>query len=121
MPSIIIVAGPNEGDYYPIAHGTVVVGRQETCPIQIADDRVSRKHLQIRHEDGTHIASDMKSANGVWINGRKIDAECGLADEDEIVIGDSKLVYITCEFPDRDSAFSHYKQRGQRNCPTIQQ
>lgn len=121
MPSIIIVSGPSEGDYYPLKSATVVVGRQETCPIQVADDRVSRKHLQIRQQDAKHYALDMKSANGVWINGRKMDAECELADQDEIVLGDSKLIYNAQEFPDRESAFTHYKQRGERHRSTLQQ
>lgn len=120
MPSIIIVSGPSEGDYYPLKSATVVVGRQESCPIQVADDRVSRKHLQIRSDGGRHLAVDMKSANGVWINGRKAETECELADQDEIVVGDSKLVYCAQEFPDRESAFTHYKQRGQRHRSTLQ-
>ncbi len=119
MPSIIIVAGPSEGDYYPLKSGTIVIGRQESCPIQVADDRVSRKHLQIRQHDGKHLAVDMKSANGVWINGRKIDGECELCDEDELILGESKLVYSAQEFPDRESAFTHYKQRGERHRSTL--
>jgi len=121
MASLLIVAGPNEGDYYPLKTATVVIGRGENCPIQIRDDRVSRRHLQIRHNDGKHVAFDMKSTNGVWINNRQMGGEVELADNDEILLGDTKIVYSTREFEDRESAMSHFKQRGERMRPTIEQ
>ncbi|MFG0286319.1 MAG: FHA domain-containing protein [Phycisphaerales bacterium JB039] len=121
MPSLTIVSGPNEGDYYPLGNRTMVIGRQESCPIQVADDRVSRKHMQIRAEAGKHFAFDMNSANGVFVNGRQIHAEIELADGDEITIGSSMMSYSTRDFPDRASALEAYKQRGQRSRPTIEQ
>lgn len=121
MPSLIVVSGLSEGDYYPLGQRTIVVGRQETCPIQIKDDRASRKHVQVRYDNGRYHAMDMKSANGVWINGRRIEGETVLRDNDEIMVGDTKIVYLEREFPDRESAFSHFKQVGQRSKPTIEQ
>src|SRR5690606_7288479 len=85
MPSLIVVAGPNEGDYYPLGKRTIVIGRQEGCPVQIVDDRVSRRHVQIRCEEGAgeegryHLL-DMKSQNGTFVNGRRIEAEVVLED-----------------------------------------
>ena len=122
MASLLVVSGPNEGDYYPIGKRTLVIGRDEACPVQLTDERTSRKHLQIRCEsDGRYILLDMKSANGTWINGRQIEAEIELADNDEIGVGESKIVFTQQDFPDRESAFTHYKQRGQRGQPTIEQ
>jgi pSer/pThr/pTyr-binding forkhead associated (FHA) protein len=129
MPSIIVVAGPNEGDYYPLGTRTIVVGRQEGCPVQVVDDRVSRKHIQIRFEPeqgaaggeaaGSYHLLDMKSQNGTFVNGRKIDSEVVLQDEDEIEIGGSRIVFSTTAFPDRSSAFDHFRRRGERGRPTI--
>ncbi|MHC4220566.1 MAG: FHA domain-containing protein, partial [Planctomycetota bacterium] len=48
MASILIVSGSSEGDYYLLGRQTVVVGRDDGCHIQIVDNAVSRKHLQIR-------------------------------------------------------------------------
>jgi pSer/pThr/pTyr-binding forkhead associated (FHA) protein len=123
MPSIIVVSGPNEGDYYPLGTRTMVVGRDEGCPIQITDERASRKHFQIRFDPATKKYSglDMKSANGTWINGRKVESDVALEDNDEITVGTSKLVFTIQEFPDRESALNHWKQRGQRSRPTIEQ
>lgn len=120
MPSLLVVAGPNQGDYYPLGARTIVIGRDEGCAVQITDDRVSRKHVQIRREAAGYLALDMKSANGTKVNGRVVQGDVALTDQDEIEIGSSKLVYAQEDFPDRESAFSHWKQRGQRNRPTIE-
>lgn len=121
MPSIIIVAGSNEGDYYPLGKRTMVAGRDEGVPIQIVDALVSRKHLQIRFEDAEarYHALDMKSANGVFVNGRQITQETALQDGDVIQIGNSKLMFTTQDFADRESAMAHYHKQGERGKSTL--
>lgn len=121
MPSIIIVAGSNEGDYYPLGKRTLVAGRDEAVPIQIVDELVSRKHLQIRFDqsDSRYRALDMKSANGVFVNGRQIASETMLEDGDMIQIGNSKLMFTNQDFPDRESAMAHYHQQGERGKSTL--
>lgn len=123
MASITIVAGPNEGDYYAVGKRTMVVGRDEACPVQIVDGRASRKHLQIRFDEkaSQHVALDMKSANGTYINGRTVVGETPLVDGDVITIGESRLVYSAQEYPDKQSAMTAWKERGHRGKSTIQQ
>lgn len=119
MPSLTITTGPNAGDYYPIGSRTVVIGRDEACPVQIVDSQASRKHVQIRHDNGRFVAMDMKSANGTLINGRAISSEIELEEGDEISVGSSKIVFSMQEFADRESAVAHWKQRGERGKPTM--
>ncbi len=121
MASLIVVSGPNEGDYYPLGKRTVVLGRDEGCPVQILDDLVSRKHVQIRHEesDDSHHALDMKSANGMLVNSRKVESEVVLQDGDMIELGSSKVMYTVETFEDRESASEHYKKRGERQRGTL--
>ncbi|MCA9289350.1 MAG: FHA domain-containing protein [Phycisphaerales bacterium] len=123
MASITIVAGPNEGDYYPVGKRTMVIGRDEACPIQIVDSRASRKHVQIRFDEATsqHVAMDMRSANGTYINGRTLVTDTPLVDGDMITVGESRLAYSTQEFPDKQSAVNSWKERGQRGKSTIAQ
>ncbi|MCI0363601.1 MAG: FHA domain-containing protein [Phycisphaerales bacterium] len=121
MASIVIVKGPNEGNYYPLGRRPMVVGRDEGCPIQVIDELVSRKHLQVRFDDTSkcYRALDMKSANGVFVNGRKIETDIELHDGDEIEIGKTKLLFTFEEFTDRESAMNHWKQRGERGKSTL--
>jgi len=123
MPSILVVSGPSEGLYYPLGKRTTVIGRDESATLQVVDERVSRKHLQIRFEESTgkYHALDMKSSNGMYVNGRKVLTDLELVDNDEIQIGNSKLVFSDAEYPDKVSAMNAYKQRGQKMRPTIEQ
>ncbi|MHC4573807.1 MAG: FHA domain-containing protein [Planctomycetota bacterium] len=116
MASIIVVSGPRKGDYYPLGRRTNVIGRAEALLIQILDERVSRRHLQLRFDQDRqqYYAWDMKSRHGVFINGKKINSDTALADGDEIRIGDSTLLFTARDFPDRESALSHYKKVGER-------
>lgn len=121
MAALIVSSGLNEGGYYPLGKRTTVIGRQETCPVQIVDDRISRKHLQIRHDPATDcfFALDMNSNNGSYINGHRITLETALADFDQITLGDTTLCFISADFPDQASALAHFKKHGQRAKPTV--
>ena len=120
MASIIVATGPQKGDYYPLGHRTNVIGRDEAVPIQILDEHVSRKHMQIRFDkdNGQYYALDMKSKPGVFINGNKIVNETALADGDQIGIGQTTLLFTLKDFEDRESALSHLKKVGERIRPT---
>ena len=121
MASIIIMSGPKKGDYYPLGQRTNVIGRDEALLIQILDEHVSRKHLQIHFDKdkGQYLALDMKSKHGVFINGGKINNETALADGDQIYIGQTDLLFTEKDFIDRESALSHFKKVGERFRPTM--
>jgi pSer/pThr/pTyr-binding forkhead associated (FHA) protein len=115
------MSGPQKGDYYPLGQRTNVIGRGETNPIQILDERVSRKHVQIyfNRDKRRYYALDMKSKHGMFINGSKIDNETVLADGDQIRIGDTTLLFTLKDFTDRESALSHFKKVGERIRTTL--
>lgn len=119
MASLIVISGSNKGDYYPLGHRPNVIGRDEAVPIQIVDPNVSRKHLQIRFDAGQYYAIDMKSKHGVFINGKKIESEAALADNDCIGIGQTALLFTLKDITNRESALSHFKKVGERQHPTI--
>ena len=121
MASIFVISGPNKGDYYPLGQRTDVIGRAEANPIQILDDRISRKHLQVYLDrDRQHYyALDMKSRHGTFLNGARIDAEARLVDGDQIQIGDTILLFADKDFPDYESALSHFRKVGERMRPTL--
>jgi pSer/pThr/pTyr-binding forkhead associated (FHA) protein len=120
MASIIVVSGPNEGDYYPLAGEKVVIGRDEECEIQIVDDLVSREHVSITCAgDDRYQASDLNSSNGSLINGSRITTDVPLADGDRIDIGSSRLMFSLREFPDRKSAWDYYKLAGEEGRSTL--
>jgi pSer/pThr/pTyr-binding forkhead associated (FHA) protein len=115
MASIIVISGTQKGDFYRLGQRANVIGRDESLPIQILDDHVSRKHLQILfdHRSWSYSAADVGSANGVLINGAKIDKETALTDGDCITIGDTTLMFTLRDFFDRESALAHVKKTGE--------
>lgn len=116
MASIIVTSGKQEGEFLPLGHRVNVVGRAESLPLQLLDDLVSRKHLRIGFNKASmrYEVEDMSSRHGVFINRRRISAPVLLADGDEILIGQTTLLFTTEDFEDRESALSHYKKVGER-------
>jgi pSer/pThr/pTyr-binding forkhead associated (FHA) protein len=116
MASLIVTNGKQEGSYYPLGRRTNVIGRDEALLIQILDNMVSRKHLQIRFDPATgrYFAYDMKSRNGVYINNRRIEDEVALKDGDVIMVGMTSILFADQDFKDKDSALQHYKKVGER-------
>ncbi len=121
MASIIVMSGAQKGNYYPLGRRTNVLGRDEALFIQILDEHVSRKHLQIRFDPDKkrYLAFDMKSKHGVFINGGKINDEAPLVENDQIHIGRTDLLFTEKDFTDSESALSHFKKVGERMRLTV--
>ena len=48
----------------------LVIGRSSSCQIVLGDDTVSRRHAELRFEDGRWMLRDLGSSNGSYVNGR---------------------------------------------------
>jgi len=114
MATIVVTAGPSEGRSFPLdASRLVSVGRDDQCRIQLLDEQVSRRHLQIRFEpdEDRHYAVDMRSANGVFVNGARVTEEMPLDEGDVILVGQSELRYTRDDVTDSDLAIEQYRKR----------
>jgi hypothetical protein len=49
------------------------IGREEPCEIQVKDSSVSRRHLEVYIREGGWWIRDLNSANGTYVDGKKID------------------------------------------------
>ena len=68
----------------------VLVGRSRDCDVMLDDPNVSRRHAELRHENGQWVVADLASTNGVKVNGRRVQ-EAPLSPGDEITLGLEKL------------------------------
>src|SRR3989442_832182 len=63
-----------------------LLGRLEDCDVTIDNLGVSRYHSEILQKDGFYVLRDLKSNNGTFVNGKRVD-NYNLNDGDEISIG----------------------------------
>ena len=120
MASLIVISGERSGEFLPLGKRITVVGRAESLPLQILDDLVSRRHLRIRFDKDAdkYYAEDMGSKHGTFINLRKIMQESVLVEGDEILIGQTKLLFTNNDFDTRESALMHWKKVGEKSRTT---
>lgn len=71
---------------------TVQIGRSPANDIVLKEPKVSRKHAEIQIAGGKYILLDIESSNGTFVGGKRI-TEHTLQPNDEIVIGNTKMVF----------------------------
>lgn len=69
----------------------ILVGRIPGNDLVLRAGNVSRQHARFMFRDGRLIVADLGSANGTYVNGRKIRHATILRDSDEVWIGDFYL------------------------------
>jgi hypothetical protein len=89
---LILVAPDGHETSFPLIRDSYTLGRHKNNDIVITDPKVSSFHGRIdRNPDGFHIV-DLKSRNGCWVNGKRME-DALLKTGDEIRVGAAKLVY----------------------------
>src|SRR5260221_4902894 len=81
------------GQQTPI-QGTCVLGRANSSQGVLPSDRASRRHAMIhaQGEDEFWLV-DLGSANGTYLNGRRVGQPCRLAEKDQIPIADYSFTF----------------------------
>jgi predicted component of type VI protein secretion system len=69
----------------------ILVGRVPGNDLVLRAGNVSRQHARFAYKDARLIVSDLGSANGTYVNGRRIRQPTILRDGDEVWIGDFYL------------------------------
>lgn len=87
---LIATAGALAGQEFPIAAGTVFLGRDAANDVVLPDPMVSKRHARL--EVGTHIeVVDLNSANGVLVDGVAVQ-RVRIEEGEPFVIGGTTLV-----------------------------
>jgi pSer/pThr/pTyr-binding forkhead associated (FHA) protein len=70
----------------------LLIGRSRDCELVLDDPNVSRRHAELRRQEGAWIVADLGSTNGVKVNGRRVE-HAVLKPGDEITLGLSRLTF----------------------------
>jgi Protein of unknown function (DUF3662)/FHA domain len=81
-PAALLVGGRR----HELNDRALVLGRSRDCDVSVDDPNVSRRHAEIRHEDGAYWIVDLGSTNGVTVNGKRVE-RAKLEPDDEILLG----------------------------------
>ena len=81
------------GTRTPLYADVCTLGRATENTISLPDAQASRRHAEIRYENGRHVLVDMNSTNGTTVNGSRISGPRVLTHGDVIAIGAIQLRY----------------------------
>ncbi len=83
----------SSGQVYPLIGAATRIGRLSDNDVVLDDADVSRHHAVISDTGTSFVITDLRSANGVSVQGRRIRGSVALADRDRIRICDHEFVF----------------------------
>ena len=94
MPTLSILQGPDKGHSFDVERDVILIGR-DSPDVPLSDNTLSRRHAELRRENGAWRIQDLNSSNGTHVNGVKlagsltVDVKAG----DQIRCGTTLLVF----------------------------
>ncbi|HEY2980304.1 MAG TPA: FHA domain-containing protein [Anaerolineales bacterium] len=97
FPILVAQEGPLKGQRWPLDHA-LVLGREATCDVVIADRQISRFHARLTPTPEGVMLEDLGSKNGTHHNGTELSAPVMLQDGDVLGIGlAQQFLYLTSD------------------------
>lgn len=94
MAQLILLAPPSPGTRIVLQKSRqTILGRDPTCDLVLNKRSISRFHAQVTLTQGAYVLEDMRSTNGTFVNGTKINQRTSLKDGDRITIHDIPLTF----------------------------
>jgi pSer/pThr/pTyr-binding forkhead associated (FHA) protein len=84
---LTILSGPTRTSTVRLKKREMLVGRQRGCDIRIPSDEISRRHCLLYFDRGQLTLEDLRSANGTFLNGQRIQERQTVKHGDQIQIG----------------------------------
>jgi hypothetical protein len=94
MPTVTfqILEGIDKGRVFRDLPTPVTIGREEGNMLRLNDERVSRFHAKVQHDNGDIILTDLESTNGTRVNNNVVQIR-RLRPGDRIYVGRSQLLF----------------------------
>jgi pSer/pThr/pTyr-binding forkhead associated (FHA) protein len=93
VTKLIVASGKSAGRSISLKRDKLLIGRSEDCDVRPLSEEVSRRHCAITVGPADVWIEDLKSRNGTFVNGKRIEPEnrIKLADGDMIRVGSLEL------------------------------
>jgi pSer/pThr/pTyr-binding forkhead associated (FHA) protein len=91
VAKLVVATGKNAGKTIALKRSRLLIGRADECDIRPLSDEVSRRHCAVLVEPEGIYVEDLRSRNGTFVNGVRIEARTLLADGDMLRIGSLEL------------------------------
>ena len=93
--TLIVEQGLPDAGPIPLDRSVSVFGKSPTVDVNLDNQYVSRRHFQLRCQDGVFFISDLDSTNGTFLNGERLTAqqERRLRDQDLIGLAGEQVVF----------------------------
>jgi pSer/pThr/pTyr-binding forkhead associated (FHA) protein len=88
-----------DGKEYLVADSGLVIGRDASCDVVVGQHEVSRRHAEIAPGDQGYVVRDT-SANGVFVNGERVQGSHRLMRADVLRIGSEEFRFYADVLPD---------------------
>ena len=111
VPILEVISGHDVGKRLRVTE-RCIVGRSHDCAMVIADRKVSRHHIEITPMTDGLVIRDMKSKNGVFVNGRQITNEKWVRHGDVLLLGET---FLSVQLPKRQA----HERYGSRMLVTV--
>lgn len=92
MIALHVVAGPDAGRTHQLADGEPQLLGRSTEALGSTDPSMSRRHAELTPAGGRWFLRDLRSANGTWLNGQRVEDRAELRTGDSVRCGDTVLV-----------------------------
>ena len=93
MPALLVVQGPDMGRRFRPEDGKSVLLGRVSEDLPLTDYTVSRRHAELRPTGRGWSLDDLKSANGTYLNGKRLERPVRLKDGDQIKMGSTVIVW----------------------------
>jgi hypothetical protein len=90
--SRLVLVKDGQETSFPLTKDSYTIGRSSNNDIVISNPKVSSFHARIDRTPAGFVLVDLKSRNGCWVNGKRIESQ-PLTTGDEIRLGPAKLTY----------------------------
>jgi Nif-specific regulatory protein len=108
-----------KGSVFAIEELPVVIGRETSATLCIADASVSRRHSQIEKEAEEFVIEDLDSLNGTFVNDVPVKRRT-LKHGDRVRIGDSQLIFLMHDADMNSSSEVRFDEGQLISGPTLQ-